>query len=93
MLRMPFLSSCCSAFCLAIMSLVSYLPLDLPEDYQEGTAVPAVVNDVHSKTLNCMTGNSFSHKMLCTVELGFGVPSLWVFLYFLHVFTILPELL
>jgi hypothetical protein len=90
---MPFLKQLLFSFLAShyVMGFVS--SLYLPKDYQEGTSVPAVVNDLHSKTLNCMTGNSFSHKMLCTVELGFGVPSLWVFFYILHVFTILPELL
>jgi len=57
------------------MSWVLVSSLDLPKDYQEGTAFPAFVNYLHSKTLSCMTVDSFSHKM-CTVELGFGVPSL-----------------
>jgi len=93
MLRMPFLMQLLFCF-LASHYVTGFVSsLDLPKDYQEGTAVPAVVIDLHSKTLNCMTGNSFSHKMLCTVEFGFGVPSLLVFLYFLHVFAILPELL
>ena len=76
MLRMPFLKQLLFRF-LASHCVTGFVSsFDLPKDYQEGTAVPAVVNDLHSKTLKCMTVNSFSYKMLCTVELGFGVPSL-----------------
>jgi len=92
MLRMPFLEQLLFCFLAShyVMGFISFL--DLPKGYQVGTAVPAVVNDLHSKTHNCLT-EQLSHKMLCTVELGFRVLSLWLFLYFLHVFTILPELL
>ena len=50
---MPFLKQLLFRF-LASHCVTGYVSsLDLPKDYQEGTAVPAVVNDLHSKTLNC----------------------------------------
>jgi len=59
MLRMPFLKQL--PFCFLdrnyVMGFVS--SLDLPKGYQEGTAVPAVVNDLHSKAHNCMTEQLF----------------------------------
>jgi len=55
MLRMPFLKQLLLCF-LAIHYVMGFISsLDLPKDHQEGTAVPAVVNDLHSKTLNCVT--------------------------------------
>jgi len=72
---MPFLKQLLFRF-LASHYVTGFISsLDLPKDCQQGTAVPAVLNDLHSKTLNCATVDSFSHKM-CAVELGLGVPSL-----------------